>query len=161
MYLNHVSWVHKNQFFFRDMAKTGSTSNHHLSTTSRPLRMIFDLKKSYMSTWKVLYSLISLSKRTWILGDIIFAAPNFFFRTVISPLINELGRWTPTLAINKNKKPQKGHERPDGWTDGHIILPLRGFEPVARGRMRCMQCRATLINFYCQFKFVFQTKPPI
>ena len=25
------------------------------------------------------------------------------------------------------------------WTDGHIILPLRGFDPVAYGRMRCAQ----------------------
>ena len=27
----------------------------------------------------------------------------------------------------------------DGLTDGHIILPLKGFEPVACRRMRCVQ----------------------
>ena len=38
----------------------------------------------------------------------------------------------------------KNHKRPaddlmDGWMDGYIILPLRVFEPVACGRMRCLQ----------------------
>ena len=30
-----------------------------------------------------------------------------------------------------------------GQTDGYIILPLRGFDPVAYGRMRWSQSQAT------------------
>ena len=30
----------------------------------------------------------------------------------------------------------------DGWTDGHIILPPGGVDPVACGRMRFAQLRA-------------------
>ena len=42
-YWNHDSWVQKPQKFFHDTSKTGSTSNRHLSTTIRPLRIIFTL----------------------------------------------------------------------------------------------------------------------
>ena len=44
--------------------------------------------------------------------------------------------------------------RTTGWTDGHIILSLKGFEPVACGIMRCKQIRAGPMRFYCQFKAV-------
>ena len=35
--------------------------------------------------------------------------------------------------------------RTEGWIDRHIILPLRGFEPMACGRMRYAQLRAAQI----------------
>ena len=41
----------------------------------------------------------------------------------------------PTLEIITNTNIAKG-QRTIGHTDGYIILPLRGFEPVAYGRMR-------------------------
>ena len=54
-------------------------------------------------------------------------------------LINESRRWTPTLEIDK----YKNHKRPaDDRNDGHIILPLRGFDTVACGRMCCMKLRS-------------------
>ena len=52
--------------------------------------------------------------------------------------INSSQRWTPTLEINTNTKKFKA-PRENGRMDGHIILPLRGFDPMACGCMRCAQ----------------------
>ena len=41
------------------------------------------------------------------------------------------------------QKFQKARGRPDGRTDGHIILPLRGIDFVACGLRRCAQLQAT------------------
>ena len=63
--------------------------------------------------------------------------------------INESQHWTPTLDINTNTKNRKSaaEDHTDGRTDGrmdrNIILTLRGFDPVAFGRMRYTQLRAT------------------
>ena len=59
----------------------------------------------------------------------------------------------------KNRKKARG--QPERRTDGHILLPLRGFEPGACGRMCCAQLWAAQMIFYLQFKAVFQTKNPI
>ena len=62
--------------------------------------------------------------------------------------INAPQRWTLKLEINTNAKIAKGlqtTERTDGQTDRHIILPLRGFEPVACRRMRCGKLWAALL----------------
>ena len=40
------------------------------------------------------------------------------------------------------QKSQKARIFLEGFTDENIILPLRVFEPVACGRMRCTQLRA-------------------
>ena len=42
--------------------------------------------------------------------------------------------------------------------DGYIILPLRGFEPVACVRMICAQLISARMKFYCQLKAIIQTK---
>ena len=47
----------------------------------------------------------------------------------------------PTLKIITNTKIAKG-QRTIGHTNGYIILPLRGFYPVAYGRMRWLQLQA-------------------
>ena len=68
--------------------------------------------------------------------------------------INALRRWTPTLVIviiiviislvlkllNKITKIKKG-PRTTGRTDGHIILPLGVFGPVALHALRKITCR--------------------
>ena len=46
---------------------------------------------------------------------------------------------TPHWKLIQIQKPQKALIQPDIWMDGHIILSLRGFEPVACGRMHCAQ----------------------
>ena len=47
----------------------------------------------------------------------------------------------PTLEIITNTKIAKG-QRAIGHTNGYIIVPLRGFDPVAYGRMRWSQLQA-------------------
>ena len=47
----------------------------------------------------------------------------------------------PTLKIITNTKIAKC-VRTIGQTDGYIILPLRGFDPVAYGRMSWLQLQA-------------------
>ena len=50
--------------------------------------------------------------------------------------------------INPNTKSQNDRGRPDKQIDGNIILPLRGFDPMTRGGMRCTKlCDA---RFDCQ-----------
>ena len=76
---------------------------------------------------------------------IIFIEPNW------GPLessveINASRHWTPTLKINTNKKTAKG-PRTTGRMNGHIILPLRGFDPLAWGRMHCAQLQAARFDF--------------
>ena len=49
------------------------------------------------------------------------------------------------------------------WTTGQTdrrkyYTDTRGFETEACDRMLCAQLQSALMNFYCQFKAVFQTK---
>ena len=46
---------------------------------------------------------------------------------------------------HKCKNRKKAGRRPDGRTNRHIILPIKGFEPVACGHMRCDKLRTTHI----------------
>ena len=48
-----------------------------------------------------------------------------------------------SIKIQKNAKGPRTTGQTDGWMDGYIILPLRGFEPVACSRMCCAQLWAT------------------
>ena len=54
--------------------------------------------------------------------------------------INKSRLWTTTLEIITNTKTEKV-PRTTGQIDRHIILPLRGFDPVACGRMCYAQLR--------------------
>ena len=56
--------------------------------------------------------------------------------------INTSQKCTATLIINTQTKISKGPQT-TVRTDGYIILPLTGFDPVACGRMRCTQLRTT------------------
>ena len=55
-------------------------------------------------------------------------------------------------------KSQTARRQPDGWTYGHIILPLRVFETIACIRMRCEKLQAVLMNSYWQLKAVCSNK---
>ena len=79
----------------------------------------------------------------WTDGDISLTGPHW------GPLepsvgINASRRWTPTLEVDTNTKIEKVLCT-TGRTEGHIILPLRGFNPVACGHMRCEQLQAAQI----------------
>ena len=54
----------------------------------------------------------------------------------------------PHWKLMQIQKLRKTRGRMDIWTDEHITLPLRGFYPVACGRMICTKLRAA--HFYCQ-----------
>ena len=62
--------------------------------------------------------------------------------------------WWSRVALHlfKSENPSRG---PDGRTDGHILLLLRGFEPMAFGHMHCSQLQAARMNYFCRFKAVF------
>ena len=64
----------------------------------------------------------------------------------------------PRTTRKTDIKSQKSHGQLDEHTDGNIILPLRGFEPMACGLILCAQLWAAQMNFYCQFKAVFWKK---
>ena len=76
---HHESWVHKSLKFVHDTSKNGQLPITVSQTTIRPLRTIFNHIRFYMSSLKVLYTLIGLGKINLIHIDIIFAAPNFGF----------------------------------------------------------------------------------
>ena len=63
----------------------------------------------------------------------------------------------PHWTLIQIQKFQRGM-RTTGQTDGHIMLPLRIFEPVACGCMLCAQLRSAQMKFYCQLKAVFPNK---
>ena len=57
----------------------------------------------------------------------------------------QTGPWT---TIQTDVKPQKARGQPYRWTDRHILIPFRGFEPVACVRICCVQLRAARMYFY-------------
>ena len=64
----------------------------------------------------------------------------------------------PQIIRQTNIKSQKDRGRTDIHTDGNIILSLMVFEPMYCGCMCCTKLQATQMNFYCQFKVIFQTQ---
>ena len=57
----------------------------------------------------------------------------------------------PHWKLIQTKKSQKARERPDRqtdrWMDEHIILLIRGFEPVDCSHMRCTRLRAMYFDY--------------
>ena len=65
---------------------------------------------------------------------------NFYFGDQSSRYIYSSPKGPAGNKIDKHKTTKD--PRNTGRKDGHIILSLRGFEPMACGRMRCAQLRA-------------------
>ena len=64
----------------------------------------------------------------------------------------------PRTTRQTDIKSQNARRGPNGRKDGHIILSLRGFEPLACGRMRCAHIWAARMNFNYRFKAVIPEK---
>ena len=83
-----------------------------------------DKQKYYTSTQGILPHVL----QPYVMYTI--TAPKNVCQKAMHAGINASRCWTPTQEINKNIKIAKG-PRMNGWIDGHIILPLRKFYPVA------------------------------